>query len=160
MPTCIRGSGKEFETKCLTASLPEYIKRGMSDERVEEPILKFRKRPEEEEAESTQAAAPAPEKRREGESADFHWEITLTPSLLTTNTGMVELTQRIQKLIEEIVRGIMRDKGTPISHPVIVGYINMHGACEQIKAVFRPQQVQMTPQQIAELQRQMGQGRA
>lgn len=116
-----------------------------------ESLLKFRKRPEEQEEEKAAVVPPLP--AREGSEPNFHWEITLTPTLLTTDTGMVELTTKIQKLLEEVVRGMLRDKGTAISNPVVTGYINLHLGCEQIKAIFRPQQVQMTPQQIMDLQR-------
>ena len=168
MPTCIRKLGRESERKCLQASSLGSIKVSMPDEREAEPILKFRKRPEEEEAEiqarstsSTGSAGsagsvdgpPVAGEESRGSELNFHWEITLTPALLTTNTGIVDLTSRVQQLLDEIVRGMLKDKSTPVHHPAVLGYINMHGACEQIKQVFRPQQVQLSPQQIAELQR-------
>lgn len=82
------------------------------------------------------------------------FEFTLTENFLTTNTGIVELTDRVQKMLDAIIRGMLVDVGTPLNHPVVIGYINMHGICNQIKAVFMPQQVVMSPEQIAAMQRE------
>jgi hypothetical protein len=129
-----------------------------------EDILNFRKRPEDEEEEETKSL-PVPDAQTQGiagkgkEGELYHWDIHLLPRHVTTNAGIVGLTDCLQKFLEAVVRGMLTDHKTPIHHPAVTGYINMHAMCEQIKNVFKPQQVQMTPEQMAELQRQMGQGR-
>jgi hypothetical protein len=143
------------------------------------PILNFRKRPDEdepvkvtdrrgqpseEESASSSEATPLVEVDRSaqiGTKELFHWDVTLTPRLTTTNAGIVELTSQLQRFLDAAVRGMLSDPDTPIHHPAIMGYINMHAACEQIKGVFRPQQVALSPQQIQEMQRQAkGMGKA
>jgi hypothetical protein len=141
-------------------------------EREEEaPILNFRKRSEEEEEsgvtvvdrrgqreeeETVASLEPPPSKSSQSDEEKEEgkrFEFILTPRLLTTNTGIVELTTQLQKMLDAAVRGMLEDEGTPIHHPAVLGYINMHSACEQIKGVFRPQQVALTPEQIKEMQR-------
>jgi hypothetical protein len=142
----------------VTESLDE---KGRTEEEAP-PILNFRKRPEDEEEEETKPL-PVPDAQTKGKGGKegelYHWDVHLLPRHVTTNTGIVGLTENLQKFLEAVVRGMLTDHKTPIHHPAVTGYINMHSMCEQIKGVFKPQQVQMTPEQIAELQRQMGQGR-
>lgn len=117
----------------------------------------FKKRPQEEE-ETSPPPAPTPEPADASKYPRLN--IVAGPVSTTTNTGIAKLLEEVQLFFGDVVREILKDRLTPVGHPIVILLLNICAAMEQGRVnLLQPQRAELSPEQVAEIQRAMKAGK-